>query len=630
MTARRKLFHVFAAFAIAAATPARAVVFSGEVRAEGAQTIFTPPSESSPVVLRYYVPDGAPVKAGDVLLRIDAGQPAAQIRLLDAQIEQAQAKADKETAELRLKQVDAELALIDAQAALDTAKVDAAIPRQLISALDYDRYHAESDRAAHDAELKQKEAADARAAVARRSDDGKLEVEKLHVQNVYNESQVAAAEVHADHDGTVVHGFNRWFGSRFDEGSSSYPGQQVGTVVGSDVLSVRAWVLEPDRPGLALGQSLQIDFDALPGRGVTGKISAISGASETRQEWGAGRYYVVDIDLANTSGLRLKPGMSVRVESDAPGSRVAAAQTPAHAARASGEVYARKTAAISPPQIEDLWQLTITQMAGDGQTVKKGDPIVSFDGGEITKQLTAKSSELEEKKRQQEKLRLELSEKSRTETVTAAEAHADAIKAQRKASQPEAIVPGVEYKKLLIARRKAELREAKSLERERVASDERAAEQRAADTDVKRLGADVDRLQASLAALNLTAPRDGTFLHTTTPWNGEKIEIGKQVWRGVSVGEIPDINTLAVRATLPERDLERVKAGDSVRITLEGGSGQTFLGHVDDIGIGVHSKSRVEPVPVVDLHIAIDASGVQLKPGQPVQVEINDARVTSS
>jgi multidrug resistance efflux pump len=617
------------------ATSAHAVVFTGEVRAAGAQAIFTPPSDSSPVVLRYYVPDGTAVKTGDVLLRIDAGQAAAKIRDLDAQIEQVVAKIDKETAELRLKQVDAELAAIDAQAALDTAAVDAAVPKQLVSALDYDRYHAEFDRAAHDAQLKLAEVGRARAAVARRGDDGKLELQKLSVQKVYNQTQVSAAEVRAERDGVVVHGFSRWLGNRIDEGGSTYPGQQVGTVVGADALTVRAWVLEPDRPGLASGQSLRLTFDALPGSAVSGKVAAISGASEAHQEWGAGRYYVIDIDIAEAAGLPLKSGMSARAESEdgagAIGSRAAPqrAQSPA---QASGEVYARSTAAISPPQIEDLWQLTVTEMAGDGQTVKKGDPIVAFDGGEIMKQLTAKKGELEEKRRTQEKLRLELAEKGRTETVTAAEAHAEAVKAQRKASQPEAYVPGVEYRKLLIARRKAEQRDAKSVERERVATDERAAEQRAADADVKRLATDVDRMQSSLAALSLTAPRDGTFLHATTPWNGEKIEIGKQVWRGVSVGEIPDIGTLAVRATLPERDIGRVHAGSSVRIRLEGGSGQTLAGHVEDIGIGVHSKSRVEPVPVVDLHIVFDSAHAALKPGQAVHVEIvdNDTKLTSS
>jgi multidrug resistance efflux pump len=618
-----------------AAAPAAATVFSGEVRAKDAQPIFCPPSDSAPVVLRYYVPDGAQVKAGDVLLRIDAGPAAQQIRTLDGQIEQGRAKVDKEVAELRLKLADAELALIDARAAFDTAKVDAAIPKQFLSALDYDRYHAEFDRTGHDAELKQHEVDDARTAAARRSADGKLEIEKLQVQQEFYRTQVEMAEVRADRDGTLVHGFSRWFGNRLDEGASSFPGQEVGTVTGADVLSVRAWVLEPDRPGLATGQTLRLSFDALPGRIAAGKITAISGASESRQEWGAGRYYVVDVEIPNQAGLALRPGMSARVESEATAAGPASSAGNTHIAgaapKATGEVYAQSTAAISPPIVEDLWQLTVTQMAGDGSPVKKGDALVSFDGAEVMKSLTAKRSELEEKKRTQEKLRLELAEKARTEALTAAEAHADAVKAQRKATQPEAYVAGVEYKKLLIDRRKAEQKEAKSRERETVAADERAAEQRAADADVKRLSADVERMQSSLDSLNLTAPRDGIFLHATMPWNGEKIEIGKQVWRGMSVGEIPDVNTLAVRASLPERDLSRVKAGDAVRITLEGGSGQTLSGHIESIGLGVHSKSKVEPVPVVDLRIALDTSKIALKPGQPVQVEIvQNAKLTSS
>lgn len=606
------------------ASAAHAVVFSGEVQADDAQLLFTPPSDSSPVVLRYYVPDGAQVKAGDVLVRIDAGQQASQVRDLDAKIEQARAKVDKEVAELRVKQVDAELAAIDAQAALDTAKVDAALPRELVSALDFDRYHAELDRATHDAALKETESASARAAVERRRADGKLEIEKLQVQRAYNEAQIATAEVAAERDGTVVHGFSRWLGNRIDEGSSSWPGQEIGRVVSSTRLSVRAWVLEPDRPGLEAGQKLALTFDALPRQRVDGTITAISGTSDLRQEWGSGRYYDVAIAMPPDTRLALKPGMSVRIESegDAPAPVQKAAAQTAAPAKATGEVYARVTSAISPPPIDDLWQLTITQMAGDGQVVKQGDPIVTFDGAELNKQLTTKRSELEEKKRTEEKLRIELADKARTEGVTVAEAHAEAVKAQRKASEPEEYLPGVEYKKLVIARRKAELRDAKSAERAKAAADERAAEQRAADADVVRLEADVARLQAGLAALNVAAPRAGTFLHAVQPWNGEKIEVGKAVWRGMSVGTIPDTSTLAIRAMLPERDIARVKAGDRVRVTLEGGSSQTLAGHVEQVGISVHSKSKVEPVPVIDLDIAIDGTTAALKPGQPVQVEV--------
>ena len=82
--------------ALAATAPAHAVVLTGEVRAVDAQQILTPQSNSSPVVIRYYVPEGERVKKGDVVLRIDPGQSASRIPELELQIEQTQAKDAKD------------------------------------------------------------------------------------------------------------------------------------------------------------------------------------------------------------------------------------------------------------------------------------------------------------------------------------------------------------------------------------------------------------------------------------------------------------------------------------------------------------------------------------------------------
>src|SRR3546814_6025529 len=83
------------------AATAGAVVLTGEVRATDAQVIYTPFSNSSPVVIRFFVPEGEHVKKGEPVLRIDPGQAASQLPELDAQIEQAQATAAKPRSEER-------------------------------------------------------------------------------------------------------------------------------------------------------------------------------------------------------------------------------------------------------------------------------------------------------------------------------------------------------------------------------------------------------------------------------------------------------------------------------------------------------------------------------------------------
>jgi len=616
-----------AALLLALPVPALAVVFAGEVRSDGSQPVFVPPSDSSPVVLRYYLADGSRVKKGEALLRIDAGAAAQQVTTLESQLAQARARVDKEVAQLKLKAVEADAALVDAQAALATAKVDAALPKQLVAALDYDRYQAELERSDRDLALKQRQLADAQAAVTRREHDGKLEVGKLELQRSYYKTQTETASVAADRDGVLVHGFNNFGyfggGGRYEEGSTAQPGWQVGEVVNGGAMSARAWVLAPDRGALKDGQKVCLAFDALPGRHIEGAIRTISGAPEAHAAWGDGSYFTVDIAMPGAQALPLLPGMSVRAETDVDENCVTSSAVHADAApvKMTGEVYPRQSVAIMPPHVEDLWQMTVTQMAADGQTVKKGEPLVTFDGGDLAKNLAARQSELKEKERQQDKLRLELAVKAREEELAVAQATADATKAQRKAGRPADYVPGVEYKKLLIDREKAQRHEKLSTEHASAAAAERAAEQREADADVARLKADVDRLQTSLAGLTVMAPRDGIFQHAMA-WNGQRIDVGTQVWRGQSVGSIPDLATLAVRASLPERDYTRVARGAAVRILIDGGAGQTLSGHVASIGLGVHSKSRVEPVPVIDLDIDLDKAAASIKPGQPVRVEI--------
>lgn len=290
------------------------VLISGEVRAENAEAIFVPPSDDSPVVLRYYVPDGTQVKPGDVLVRIDPGPSVGQIRSLEAQIEQAHARAAKELAELQVKAIDAERARVDADAALKKARVDAAIPRVHLSGLDFDRYRGELERAQREFLLKQTEQDSAEEAVQRRRGDGELEVRKLEADRAYHQAQVANAEQRAETAGTVIHGFDNWRGGRYDEGSSAHTGTRIGEVVTNGGMRVRAYVLEPDRIGLHVDQVVRLSFDALPKSTAMGRIDRIAGAPEPKAEWGEGRYFSVDIELQDDLNLPLKPGMSVRIE----------------------------------------------------------------------------------------------------------------------------------------------------------------------------------------------------------------------------------------------------------------------------------------------------------------------------
>ena len=179
----RLLFASFLALttvcAAAQSPDARPLLISGEVYAHGAQALLTPPSNSSPIVLRSFVAEGERVRSGDVVLRIDGGAAATSIRNFKSQQVQARARADKEIAELKVRAVDAERAWRNAETALAKAKADAGIPREHLSALDFDRYQGELTRAERDLVVKRGDWDAASSAASRRGEDAQLELGQL-------------------------------------------------------------------------------------------------------------------------------------------------------------------------------------------------------------------------------------------------------------------------------------------------------------------------------------------------------------------------------------------------------------------------------------------------------------------
>ena len=298
----------------------------------------------------------------------------------------------------------------------------------------------------------------------------------------------------------------------------------------------------------------------------------------------------------------------------------AALPASAETLRIDGEVYARTSAQIMPPTVEGMWQFNITQLAPDGAPLEKGAVAVAFDPSTVMKSLAEKNSKLKEKQRELDRLQLELAERERSSHLETEKARAELEKARRKTEQPQELIAGIEYRKLVVARTQAERKLQLARDLERANARQRTEELRLVRSEIAQLGADVARLGTTRAGLTVTAPRSGILMHRSS-WNGDKFDVGSQVWMGQTIAEIPDPATLAVRAELPERDYLRVRPGMAARVRVEGGGG-VFPAKVASIGRTVRSKSQVQPIPVMDVEIRLDNAKARLKPGQTVRVEL--------
>lgn len=289
-----------------------------------------------------------------------------------------------------------------------------------------------------------------------------------------------------------------------------------------------------------------------------------------------------------------------------------------------GEIIATRSATLAAPPLVMIWQLNIAQMVPEGSMVKAGEVVVTFETTELNRQLSDQQNKLNEKQRERDKLLLSLAEAQRTEMMKTSEARAELEKAVRKASQPPEAVRGVDYKKLVIDRERRERAMALHEQREQAAAARRAAELRLVEVEIKRHQLEIERLTTSIEAMSVKAPMDGMMLHRAG-FNGVKFDIGSQVFIGLPVAEIPDMQSLAVRGLLPERELTRIAVGARVKVHIEGGSGATVGATVSRIGGVVRSKSRIQPIPIVELLLEFDRRPNGVRPGQPVRIELQPA-----
>ena len=297
--------------------------------------------------------------------------------------------------------------------------------------------------------------------------------------------------------------------------------------------------------------------------------------------------------------------------------------------RLEGELAALDSEVIAPPTVRGVWNFQITQIAADGSVVKQGQPVAAFDATELQRRLVDAQGQLKQKQSEQAKLLLDLAERERTDQLATAEQVANLQKAERKAGQPAELVRSVDYRKLVIEREQAARRNALMQEKEARTARLRQAERALVASEVARAQADVNELTQALASLQVPAPRDGVMV-VKSNWRGERYEVGSQVFMGQAIAEMPDPATLVVRATVSEREMLRLREGQPARVRLQGGGGRELTGQVAELGRAVRSKSRLSPLPVLDVVVKLAGDTADLKAGTPVIVDIDVPAATAA
>jgi len=298
------------------------VVSTGEMRANHTIMLTAPPVGGGALQITRLSHTGVAVKKGDIVIEFDPSEQRYKLEqnrseLLQAEQEITKAKADaavlaaqdkvallKDRFDVRRAELDVQknelVSVIDGkknQLALEQAKrVLAELERDIQS-------HTASGQAT--IYLAQEKRNKAKLAI----DQAQQSIDKMHVRATID--GLVSIEKNRQASGGFF--FDGMTLPDYREGDQVEPGSAIAEVIDSSELEVISKINEHDRSNIKAGQSVEIEFDALPGQVFHGTVKNVGGMS-TRQFWEAnqGGMFDVSIQLPHADP-RLRPGLTAQV-----------------------------------------------------------------------------------------------------------------------------------------------------------------------------------------------------------------------------------------------------------------------------------------------------------------------------
>ena len=287
----------------------------------------------------------------------------------------------------------------------------------------------------------------------------------------------------------------------------------------------------------------------------------------------------------------------------------------------SGIVVSTEMLHFGPPPSSN-WQTSIAELAQEGQRVEEGDLLVRLDSSNLDDDLTRWAGQVAQRRSEllstDEKQRQEIED----ERVGLAQAESEARKADRKAEQPEELIPGVEYRKLVEEKRIANLLMLRARERQSLSLRLRQAKRKEIETSVRQLAMKLAAVEKELASFTIRAPRPGLVVIGTDDL-GDKLDVNASVHPGTVVVRLADDSRLAVQAEIREQAAARLAVGQRVRVAIDSAAEADLVGRVSQAANTVRRRSRYSEAMVRDITVEIDPGQPSvLRLGMSVQIEV--------
>jgi hypothetical protein len=283
----------------------------GNLQSVQAMPVSVPSGVPGPFRIAWMAPDGARVRAGEVVVRFDS---------TDLVKELADARDDGASSQLKIGKQEVqgrtEIDKLDRDAGLAREELTAAQQFQKKDETIYSRHEIiESDI---DQDLAKDKEAHSRGARRTREKLDSTELELLAIERRQAEMKrslaeqgLRALEVTAPHDGVLI--LKRNFrGETVRVGDSVWNNQPLAEIPNLGEMEAEVFVLEADAGGLAPGKRATVVLESRPGVEWPAEIRRVDPLAKPRLRGSPVQYFSVLLKLEKTDPRVMKPGQRVR------------------------------------------------------------------------------------------------------------------------------------------------------------------------------------------------------------------------------------------------------------------------------------------------------------------------------
>lgn len=288
-------------------------LLTGELRALQSMEISTPRIEQGQPQIQWLAEDGTEVKEGDLLVAFDNSSTVAGIEEKRTALTVAEIQRESRERELGAERETRAAALDKAEVEARKAEVDAAVPPEMRSPLDYRRMQATflEKKAAVQKARAELDAFD----VSSRADLAELRSteEKARRGLAASERILSGVSVRAERSGifVVANHWRREEERKFQAGDNVWSGMTVASLPDLSRMEVEARLSEVDMGRVAVGNEARVYLDTWPERAFKGRVEEVGSVAA---EGGERSGFKVRVSLDATDPQVMRPGLSTRVE----------------------------------------------------------------------------------------------------------------------------------------------------------------------------------------------------------------------------------------------------------------------------------------------------------------------------